>query len=88
MIIPAQIDVIFGSDDSFGCDLQREESFVCSMGESFTAEMYHGATNIIPSGEQQILETEGKVISENIIIEPVPSNYGLITWDGTTLIVS
>ena len=88
MSFPAQIDVIFNSDEAFVCGLNEDESFVCSMGESFIPEIYHGSTDITPSGSVQILETSGKVIDGDITIEPIPSNYGLITWDGSTITVS
>lgn len=49
---------------------------------------YTGATTITPSGETQILNTADKSLYENITINPIPSNYGLITWNGSTLTVS
>lgn len=50
--------------------------------------IYDGAHEVTPSEEIQILETEGKALNENIVINPIPSNYGLITWNGATLTVS
>lgn len=49
---------------------------------------YAGATEVTPSAETQTLYTANTVVTSNIIINPIPSNYGLITWDGTTLTVS
>ena len=49
---------------------------------------YDGETNITPTTEQQILATSGKAVLRDIIIDPIPSNYGLITWNGSTLTVS
>ena len=49
---------------------------------------YTGATEITPSQETQILPTADTVVLENIVINPIPSNYGLITWNGSTLTVS
>ena len=49
---------------------------------------YTGPTEITPSTEQQILNTDMKSVLGNIIINPVPDNYGLITWNGSTLTVS
>ena len=49
---------------------------------------YDGMTEVTPSSETQILETRNTALYENIIINPIPSNYGLITWDGSTLTVS
>ena len=49
---------------------------------------YTGATTITPTQETQILSTADKSVYENITINPIPSNYGLITWDGSTLTIS
>ncbi len=49
---------------------------------------YEGSYSVIPSAETQILETKETWLSDNIIIDPIPNNYGLITWDGAILTVS
>ena len=51
-------------------------------------DVYAGAYEITPNFETQILSTADKSLTENIIVHPIPSNYGLITWDGSTLTVS
>ena len=51
-------------------------------------EPYEGSYEFTPSGERQEIEIENKRATQNIIIDPIPSNYGLITWDGTTITVS
>lgn len=54
----------------------------------FTAEPYDGETTVTPSAEVQTLRTGGTVLLTDIIVNPIPSNYGLITWNGATLTVS
>jgi hypothetical protein len=49
---------------------------------------YDGPTTITPNGEVQVEHTAGTVLLADITINPIPSNYGLITWDGSTLNVS
>lgn len=49
---------------------------------------YSGQTVVTPTQSEQVLATAGLVVPENIIINPIPSNYGLITWNGSTLTVS
>ena len=49
---------------------------------------YEGPTEVTPSQETQTLETKNKRMTDNVTINPIPSNYGLITWDGTTITVS
>ena len=51
-------------------------------------EEYHGPMTITPSAETQILITEGLLMPGDLTINPIPSNYGLITWNGSTLTVS
>lgn len=41
-----------------------------------------------PTREEQIIEIADHRAVENITINPIPSNYGLITWDGSVLTVS
>lgn len=48
---------------------------------------YTGDTNITPTEEEQVLSTTGKTLYENIVIDPIPSNYGRLAWSGTTLTV-
>lgn len=49
---------------------------------------YTGPTEVTPTQETQVLETQNRSVLDNIIINPIPSNYGLITWNGSTLTVS
>ena len=50
--------------------------------------VYAGSCLVIPSAQRQTLATEKTIVMENITIEPIPSNYGLITWNGAVLTVS
>lgn len=49
---------------------------------------YEGETTITPTKATQILATKDTRVLQNITIEPIPSNYGLITWNGSYLTVS
>ena len=49
---------------------------------------YTGVTEVTPTTAEQVLDTSNKVVTRNIVIKPIPSNYGLITWNGSTLTVS
>lgn len=49
---------------------------------------YTGDYEVTPSTETQTLITNTKYMTDNVVINPIPSNYGLITWDGVTLMVS
>jgi len=41
-----------------------------------------------PTSEEQTIPIIGKTARQNITINPIPSNYGLISWNGATLTVS
>ena len=49
---------------------------------------YSDTYEVTPSAETQTLYTGGLMMSRNVIINPIPSNYGLITWNGNKLTVS
>lgn len=52
------------------------------------AEPYEGAYEVTPTSEAQTLSTEGLRMTANVVINPIPNNYGLITWSGSVLTVS
>ena len=49
---------------------------------------YEGAYEITPSAEAQTLPSTDTVLHGDIVINPIPSNYGRITYDGTVITVS
>ena len=49
---------------------------------------YDGPMEITPTQETQTLDTAMKWVLGDIVVNPIPSNYGLITWNGSTLTVS
>ena len=49
---------------------------------------YEGPIEVTPSSETQTLDTRNFRMTENVVIKPIPQNYGLITWNGSTLTVS
>ena len=51
-------------------------------------EYYDGPTVVTPTRETQVLNTTNKTVTQNITVEPIPPNYGLITWDGRKITVS
>ena len=83
-----QIDVTFDSGDSFSCSMGEEKTFAVDFGKETDADEYQGSYMVTPSNQTQILPTVNKVLSQNVVVNPIPSNYGLITWDGSTLTVS
>lgn len=51
------------------------------------ANEYTGDYEFTPNDETQIIEIANRKATENIIINPVPFNYGRIDWNGTTITV-
>lgn len=49
---------------------------------------YEGPYEVTPSQSEQVLPTEGKHTLENIVVQPIPWYYGLITYNGSTITVS
>ena len=49
---------------------------------------YTGTYEVTPSAETQTLETNSFYMNGNITINPIPDNYGLITWNGSVIRVS
>ena len=49
---------------------------------------YDGPYEVTPSTETQTLATDNLLMTDNVTINPIPNNYGLITWNGSTLTVS
>ena len=50
--------------------------------------LYQGPYEFTPTQSTQVVEIDGKRAEGDITINPIPSNYGLITWNGSVLTVS
>ena len=71
--------------------VQNDDSAVIELVSDYVGKpipRYHGEYHVTPTSEMQELPTAGTELVENIVIDPVPNNYGLITWNGSTLTVS
>ena len=49
---------------------------------------YTGEYTVTPSSETQVLQTNALRMTGNITVNPIPQNYGLVTWNGSTLTIS
>ena len=78
-------NVVCDGDAELNCIVDGESGIVQRVS-SFDA--YDGQYEITPTQERQTLETNEKVCISDIIIKPIPENYGLITWNGHSLKVS
>lgn len=84
-------------------DIEQPVSVTFDIGDSPTTEFgageyipvydrdrpfYDGPYEIVPTSTPQVLGTSGLAMHRDVTIGAVPSNYGLITYDGSTLTVS
>lgn len=53
-----------------------------------TADDYTGAYEATPTQSTQTFATEGKRMVHDFVVNPIPHNYGLITYNGSSLMVS
>lgn len=51
-------------------------------------EFYQGPYEYTPTQGTHTVQINGLLATQNITINPIPSNYGLITWSGSVLTVS
>lgn len=49
---------------------------------------FDGPYEVTPGATAQTLATRGLLSTADIVVNPIPSNWGRITWDGSTLTVS
>lgn len=56
--------------------------------EYVDVQTYTGEYEVTPSAETQTLDTAGLRLTRSITVNPIPQNYGLITWNGAFLTVS
>lgn len=61
-------------------------SATISGGKSYP--LYDGEYSFTPTTAEQTIETKGFALLDNIVIAPIPQNYGLIGWNGSYLTIS
>ena len=49
---------------------------------------YEGSYEVIPSNEAQIIPTKNLRMTDDLVINPIPNNWGRIGWDGSIITVS
>lgn len=70
-------------DDDICLGLEIVDTYIRGEGQP-----YEGAYEVTPTQYAQVLPTSGRELSQDVIVNPIPSNYGLITWNGSVLRVS
>ena len=44
-------------------------------------EQYEGVYEIMPTEEEQVLETKDKLLKENVVVAAIPKEYGRVTYN-------
>lgn len=79
--------VDFDTEASYTCTFTESANMVVDLGPSISKE-YHGPTEVVPGPEYQSLHTTNRILTGEIVIDPIPANYGLITYNGNIITVS
>lgn len=82
-----ELNVTFDSGQDFAVGFEQKQDFAVEMDGILPGD-YQGEYEFVPSAQPQTIPTAGKTLTLDIVIDPIPSNYGLITWDGSSLTVS
>ena len=83
--------VEFSANDSFKATFTPQSAIKVQFGEHIevpVVDYYDGDYSITPTAQEQTIPIIGKTARRNITVGPIPQNYGLITWNGSTLTVS
>lgn len=82
----------FHDDDNFRLtfkdDLEADLSSSLAVSVFIPTDPYSGPYAVTPSEHTQVLHTANLSMANDVTVNPIPSNYGRITWDGHTLTVS
>lgn len=83
--ISASLSVEQGIDGSLSAQQTLNAELVIGSSDY---PIYDGPYDFTPSTEVQTINVSHTLPRGDITIQPIPSNYGLITWNGSTLTVS
>ena len=58
------------------------------MGYQVGGRPYQGTYEFTPGDEEQTVQTEGRVLLQDIVIHKVPQNYGRVSWNGSVISIT
>lgn len=91
-LIPIEVPMTVAVDRvliPMGVETQHE--IAMTIGATYamsTADDYEGTYEFTPTESTQTVQIEGKKATQDIVINPIPTNYGRITWNGSFIKVS
>lgn len=84
-------EIKFGTPPTFKAEFIPQGEMTAEFGEHIevpVAEYYDGDYEVTPTDQTQLINCGGLVSLRDFVINPIPSNYGKITWNGAVLTVS
>lgn len=82
-VTPVDYQVTMSAEQNISAPLALDIAVETTAGHH-----YEGDYTVAPSASEQVLETSGLILDGNITVAPIPSNYGLVTWNGAYLTIS
>lgn len=79
-------DVKFANEQTMNVEF-HQDGFSVDFGQGSPSGEYAGPYEVTPSDETQVLNTRNKLLDGDVIINPIPSNYGRLEWNGQRLLV-
>ena len=67
---------------------QKGISGLLTIPSAVDVTVYDGPYEFTPTQQTQTVEITNKMATQDIIFNPIPSDWGHITWDGAILTVS
>lgn len=83
----AELQAKLTTVQGLGGSLSSVQCFSATLSNNINIKMQ--SKDVTPTDEEQVIVADaGFVGLSSVKIAPIPNNYGLITWDGSTLTVS
>ena len=76
------------NQQSVTAGVRKNTGIAVKVADQINVAPYSGVTHITPNTDTQIFYTEKKLVGANIVVDPIPSDWGHITWNGSVLTVS
>lgn len=88
VVLDGELSLNLNIDGEMSLDLHMDgEAGTVIKVTEYDLPVYTGQTEVTPSEETQTLQTANRTVLQNIIVNPIPENYGRLSWTGNTLTV-
>jgi len=82
-----ELEILSVCSMELSIDEDREEPLDIGVNDTpnYLPPVYDGETVVTPSEIEQVLSTINHIVLNNIVIAPIPSNYGRIIYNGSNI---